>query len=288
MITIQDALEAYKKAIKVKFEQEKTKEYSSFLLVPSRAQLRKLCRERFKNNTNIDDLKCFELFLGFEFNAGNKNKFQASTDKFRPIENFLKGETDLVDKEGINMAAILVDFQPRPFNKFANLNPHDLTEEIKKTNVTTSKQNELVKKDDKPIIIKDDIITALKGNLKQKVGIGSLVVLGLFGAKSMFFKEKECMEWKEDHYELVDCKGEHVEFASVKIIKPYNEIEFSRKELKVCDTTKFFNGDKPLVWYSKKNNEVQFFNIDGENPENGAELRKVSLHIIDKYVGNCE
>lgn len=288
MITIQDALEAYKKAIRVKFEEEKTKEYSSFLLVPSRAQLRKLCRERFKNNTNCDDLKCFELFLGFEFNAGNKNKFQTSTDKFRPIENFLKGETDLVDKEGINMAAILVDFQPRPFNKFAKLNPDDLTEEIKKTNVTTSKQNELVKKDDKPIIIKDDLIGVGKSKFKQKIGIGSLVVLGFFGVKSMFFKEKGCMEWKEDHYELVDCQSEEVGFANTKIIKPYNEIEFSRKELKVCDTTKFFNGDKPLVWYSKKNNEVQFFNIDGENPENGAELRKVTQYIIDKYVEDCE
>lgn len=287
MTTLQDALEAYKKAIRVKFEEEKTKEYSSFLLVPSRAQLRKLCRERFKNNTNSDDLKCFELFLGFEFNTGNKNKFQASTDKFRPIENFLKGETDLVDKEGINMAAILVDFQPRPFNKFAKLNPNDLTDEVTEMNVTTSKQNELVKKDDKPII-KDDIIGVGKSNFKQKVGIGSLVVLGLFGAKSMFFKEKECMEWKEDHYELVDCQSEEVGFANTKIIKPYNEIEFSRKELKVCDTTKFFNGDKPLVWYSKKNNVLQFFNMDGVNPENGAEIKKVTPHIIERYVGECE
>jgi hypothetical protein len=288
MTTIQDALEAYKKAIRVKFEEEKTKEYSSFLLVPSRAQLRKLCRERFKNNTNSDDLKCFELFLGFEFNAGNKNKFQASTDKFRPIENFLKGETDLVDKEGINMAAILVDFQPRPFNKFAKLNSDDWVEDAKETNVTTNKPINLINKEDKPVFVKDDLVIVFKGNLKQKVGIGSLVVLGLFGAKSMFFKEKECMEWKEDHYELVDCKDEQVEFASAKIIKPYNEMEFSRKELTVCDTTKFFNGDKPLVWYSKKNNVIQFFNMDGENPENGAEIKKVSKHIINTYVTSCK
>jgi hypothetical protein len=288
MTTIQDALEAYKKAIRLKFEEEKTKEYSSFLLVPSRAQLRKLCVERFKNNTNIDDLKCFELFLGFEFNTGNKNKLQASTDKFRPIENFLKGETDLAEKVGINMAAILVDFQPRPFNKFAKLNSDDLTEEVKETNVATSKANELVTNDDKPVFIKNDLVVVSKGNLKKKVGIGSLVVLGLFGAKSMFFKEKACMEWKEDHYELVDCKDEQVGFANTKTIIPYNEIEFERRELNVCDTTTFFKGDKPIIWYSKKNNVIQFFNMDGENPENGAEIRKVTPYIIEKYVGGCE
>ena len=288
MTTTHDALEVYKKAIRVKFEQEKTKEYSSFLLVPSRAKLRQLCIERFKNNESSDDLKSFEIFFGFEFNSSSKNKLQAITDKFRPIENFLKGETDLADYEGINIAAILVDFQPRPFKKFAKLNSDDLVEEVESSNVAKSKMNELIKNDEKPVFVKNDTIVSSKGNLKQKVGIGSLVVLGLFGVKSMFLKDKECMEWKEDHYELVNCGSEEAGFANTKIIKHYNEVEFNRRELTVCDSTKFFNGDKPIIWYSKKNNEIQFFNMDGENPENGAELKKISQHIIDKYVEACD
>jgi hypothetical protein len=258
------------------------------LLVPSRAKLRQLCIERFKNNESNDDLKSFEIFFGFPFESGNKNKLQAATDRFRPIENFLKGESDLADIEGINMSAILLDFEPRPFKKFAKLNSDDFVEDVKEKNFDKNKSNDIIKKEEKPVFFKDEIIVASKSNLKKKVGISSLVVLGLFGAKSMFFKEKECMEWKEDHYELVDCQSEEVGFANTKIIKPYNEIEFSRKELTVCDTTKFFNGDKPLVWYSKKNNEVQFFNMDGENPENGAEIKKVTQYIVDKYVGDCE
>ncbi|MBC7525174.1 MAG: hypothetical protein H7239_12135 [Flavobacterium sp.] len=288
MTTTHDALEVYKKAIRVKFEEEKTKEYSSFLLVPSRAKLRQLCTERFKDNDNIDDLKSFAIFFGFEFEFGNKNKLQTATDKFRPIETFLKSETDLVDIEGINMAAVLVDFQPRPFKKFTKLNSDDLVEEVKSSNIGKSKMNELVQNKEKPVFVKNDTTISSKGNLKQKVGIGSLVVLVLFGVKSMFLKEKECMEWKEDHYELVDCESENLGFANTKIIKHYNEIEFNRRELMVCDSTKFFNGDKPIIWYSKKNNVLQFFNMDGENPENGAELKKVSRHIIDKYVGDCD
>jgi len=288
MTTKNDALEEYKKAIRLKFEEEKGKEYSSFLVVPSRAKLRQLCIERLKHNNSIDDLKSFEIFFSFQFESGNKNKLQAVTDKFRPIENFLKGETDLADIEGINMAAILVDFQPRPFKKFAKLTSNDLAEEVKETNVVTDKPNNVIKNHEEVVFVKNEAIVASKGNLTQRVGIGSLMVLGLFGVKSMFFKEKECMEWKEDHYELVDCKAEQVRFATTKIIIPYNEIEFERKELKVCDTTTFFNGDKPVVWYSKKNNTIQFFNMDGDNPENGAEVKKITKHIIEKYVETCK
>ena len=45
---------------------------------------------------------------------------------------------------------------------------------------------------------------------------------------------------------------------------------------------------QPIVWYSKKVNIVQFFNMDGENPENGDELKQITQHMMDKYVESCE
>lgn len=39
------------------------------------------------------------------------------------------------------------------------------------------------------------------------------------------------------------------------------------------------------VWYSKYNNEVEFFTDDGVDPDNGRELRKVTSLIIYKYAG---
>ncbi len=39
------------------------------------------------------------------------------------------------------------------------------------------------------------------------------------------------------------------------------------------------------TWYSKYNNEVEFFTDDGVDPENGRELRKTSSFIIYKYAG---
>lgn len=275
MDTKQNELEAYKMAIRKKFEVEKTLEYSSFLLFPSRAKLRQLCSERFKENPTANDLRSFKFFFEFDFEASNKNKLKAATDKFRPIETFFKGETDLMDIEGINMAAILVDFNPRPFQKFSKTNyvEHEISVEKKATSELPN--------------------TAILPNRTfQKTKRNTLLVaaslLGLFSvgytAKDYIFPKKECMEWKENHYELVDCLDEQLTLVNSRIIKPYNENEFRRKELIVSDTTHFFKGTKTLVWYSKKNNEVTFFNMDGENPENGAELRKVTPHIIEKYV----
>jgi hypothetical protein len=103
---VKNTLEDYKSAVKLKYEFEKIGSHSSFLLNPSGAKLRKLCGELFTNNTRTDDLKCFSTFFQFDFSLNCSNKLKEQTDKFRPIETFFKGETDLTDIEAVNIAAI--------------------------------------------------------------------------------------------------------------------------------------------------------------------------------------
>lgn len=291
-MTEQNKLEAYKKAIQSQFDTEKSKYYSNFLMSPSRANLRKLCSERMKDNKSEDDLKSFTLFLGFEFSLSNANKLKKQNDKFRPIETFFKRETDLSELEAVNMAAILVDFQPRPFRKFSELfNGEEIESEIDKVTdkIKSSKGESLGVTSSKD---KATLVFEPKNNLKKKLGYGVIGALGLFTVgyttKDLLFPEKQCMKWMEDHYELVDCIKETQDIGSYEIIKPYDKIEFERKELTVCDTTEFFVGDKAKVWYSKKNNVVQFFNMYGENPENKVSLKPITQHMIDNYVVPCK
>lgn len=283
-------LEEYKKAIRAKYEVEKSGVYSSFLLIPSRAQLRKLCVERFKENLNSDDLISFKLFFGFEFASDNLNKLKTQTDKFRPLETFLKGETELTDLEGLNIAAILVNFNPRPFNKF-NKSDFSVFEDNFKEDIKTTIPLQKEFKINSFSAAANTGMSSKKTNNKsnnKKAGIVALILTGLFSVgyttKNMFFKEKECMQWKENHYELVDCKSDNIILTNNCKPEPYNKDEFARKKLKVCDTTTFFKADKPIVWYCKKNNSVCFFNMDGKNPENGTELKQITQHMIDKYV----
>jgi len=111
-------LEEYKKAIKIKYEIEKEGEYFDYLYSPSRGKLRDLCWLIFENNPTKEDLNVFRNLFCLDFDHSKKNKFKEQKDKFRPIETFFKGETDPSNIDAINLAAIMVDFQPRPFKKF--------------------------------------------------------------------------------------------------------------------------------------------------------------------------
>jgi hypothetical protein len=123
-----NTLQQYKNAIRKKYETEKEGKYFDYLYQPSRGKLRDLCWLIFENNPTKDDLNVFSNLLGLDFDHSKKNKFKEKKDKFRPIETFLKGETDPSNIDAINMAAILVDFHPRPFKKFYEISK---TEEIK-------------------------------------------------------------------------------------------------------------------------------------------------------------
>jgi len=110
--------EDYKNAIRAKFEIEKKRDPSHLLASASQAKLRIWCWEIFSSNTNPDDLRTFRSFFDFEFDPSRSNNFRDHTDKFRPVGTFLKGETDPINPFLVELAAVLVDFQPRPFSKY--------------------------------------------------------------------------------------------------------------------------------------------------------------------------
>lgn len=126
-----NTLEKYKKAIRKKYEIQKEGKYFDYLYKPSRGKLRDLCWLIFENNPAKDDLNIFSNLLGLDFDHTKKNKFKEKKDKFRPIETFFKGETDPSNIDAINMAAILVDFQPRPFKKFYEISKTEEPKRIK-------------------------------------------------------------------------------------------------------------------------------------------------------------
>ena len=113
-----NTLKQYKKAIRAKYEIEKEGKYFDYLYKLSRGKLRDLCWLIFESNQSQNDLNVFRNLFSLDFDHTKKNKFKEKKDKFRPIETFLKGETDPSNIDAINLAAVMVDFQPRPFKKF--------------------------------------------------------------------------------------------------------------------------------------------------------------------------
>lgn len=301
-------LEDYKKAIRAKYEEEKNGMYSSFLFKPSRAQLRKLCWEVFKENNSKDDLNCFSYFFQFEFNLMVKNKLMTETDKFRPIEDFFIGKSDLSDLQAVEIAAILVNFQPRPLSNYSKkLNRGEVAAEMYQAEneaippaeeyVNEEHENKEYATED--LKQSDSISSAKKPNIISFVEVKSnntpskkwwiylLVIVGIggsvFAVKDSFFEEKECMEWREDHYERVDCSSGAQGIINVNTRIPIDEYQFKLRKIDDSTARKKFYHNSKSVWYDKSNNNVDFFNNPGFHPVNHKFLKQASRVIIENH-----
>lgn len=280
-----DSLDSYKKAIRAKFNMEQNGIYASFLLQPSRAKLRDLCVERLKNNNSIDDLTSFRLFSTFEFESFSQAKMNKITDKFRPIEDFYLGNSDLADLKALEIAAILVDYHPRPFIKFSRKN-----DGLADAGVLEKNENNLEIKEEKPIknYVNSNIEDSSKpiSNLKKRIGIGILASIGLIGTtyttKELFFSKPSCMQWQHNHYESVSCDTKSM-VSLVRTI-PFDEHVATLEKITVSDTTTFFIGNKSKYFYCKINDEIEVFNQAGEHPITGQHLKPLTKHMIKKYI----
>jgi hypothetical protein len=322
-----NTFEDYKKAIKNKYEVEKGSEYFVYLNNPTRAKLRNLCWELFQQqNRNQDDLNVFSSLLGLPFDINRRNKFDEQIDKFRPIENYFKGETDPANVDAVNMAAILVDFKARPFNKFriqslyqdetqnddANIpeieNPEKETIDgaliLEKFLAEKEKEKGIEKGNDEKketgkvieaIQAKPNSFFAVKKKGFPQIEIKkkhTLIVASLFlfiGFVVIFFvfPNKECMQWSGDHYELVDCDLKIESTGDFTNIEILDPTLVNLKKIKICDTTTCFDKNgTAIIWYAKTANGIDFFNAHGRHPENNNSLRPVTHYILNKYVKN--
>lgn len=286
----------YLKAIKAHVEVAKKGKLSRFLQMTTTVSLKNYCFYLVEEGLNSSDEFTLRYFFQLKKDEDLKNGIQRfDVDRLRPIKKFLDGKTATPSPDNLEFIALLIDFKPRPYNSF---HKKEGISDVEEDNVEESNSRIVVGKsqirnNDSGVEIinrKEAIVEKGKG-IKNKVILGVLASLSLLGVQQTFFKKDECMKWVEDHYVIVDCLDKIQGIGSYEVVKPYEEREFKRKELTVCDTTDFFvngNSKKPKVWYSKKNNVVQFFNMDGENPENDVHLKPITPHMIDKYVKSCK
>lgn len=326
----------YKEAIKAKFEKEKVGEFHAYLDNPSPANLRNLCLLKFDSGLNKIDKEIFKIYFSVNENEDLRSTiFNFTVSKFKAIQTFLnESEKDKSTSIlNLNLLAVLVDFEPRPFNKFSK--PRSINAELSEENdskekgefvsskydLPDSENNDVVDKhandnpqqpetnnkeeEEKPaptpifLVVdnshaaetKPSISEGVKPkpkNWKKIAGIGFAGAALIALSYKIFVPNKECMKWCEDHYELVDCISDKKGFASYDIIKPYDEIEFQRKKLKVCDTTCFFKNNKSVVWYNKHKGEIHCYNMDGRDPVTDKELDQITDYMVNKYFAKNE
>lgn len=279
----------YKQAIKEQYKVTREQEVSGILADPSPAQMRNLCGIIYDRGLTRADDSIFRLF--FEVKEGEELKKainRCNIDRFKPIISFLKGTKDPNDKVRIELAAIIVNFENRPYRLFSKTEEccviHEEDVDNKPSEQTKVPITEGKDTSEEPPQLG---IEKSRGTNKWKaIFLIAIATVSGFALSKTVFKEKECMQWQNDHFERVDCETATPSFSSAIQTVPLNEKLIDFRKVEVHDTTTFFVNGKPIYWYSKVNNQPEFFNSvgNGIHPETGKALKPVSDYIIKKYV----
>ena len=118
---------------------------------------------------------------------------------------------------------------------------------------------------------------------KNGMGIGALILI-LFAGFSYGgngVKENQCMYWDGDEYKLTSCDDKNPKHQ----LLPADTVKLKYfKKITRPDTLTVENG-LGNSWYTKYDNAVEFFTMDGINPDNGKSLRDATRYMITKYAG---
>jgi len=118
-ITRENIEKNYREAIIKKYRREKVDgKYSHYLDNPSQALLRDLCWEIFSLSPKENDLVVYRNFFRFDFNSKDENTSITYTNKFKKVGAFFREDKVPAKITTVELAAILVDYEPRPFKKF--------------------------------------------------------------------------------------------------------------------------------------------------------------------------
>ncbi len=114
----------YRNEILEKYKREKGGEMISYLLEPTRKQIKEACIWLLNRRNEKYDDSILNRF--FKFKEG-ENKLYAiervKGDKFKPIVNFLNGETKSTTPANLELISWLIDFKPRPLSIYLKADP---------------------------------------------------------------------------------------------------------------------------------------------------------------------
>lgn len=265
--------------------------HESELENPRPAALRNYCLTVWNSRPLPKDRE----MLGQFFSAGTTDEEiersirQFDTDKFKPIINYLKGETKNTKEKNIKLLAWLIDFEPRPYaawrqqiiNETAGTGQTD--EPVSPAAEAPVEWAEQVLDDGEtvgPAFEKSQVRTAIGKRIGWGLGMAAIASVILFFALAP--DAKQCMYWHEDRYVATHCAADESD-GTLRIALNHEQLSNFRKITR-ADTLTLADVNK--VWYSKINNVVEFFIAPGFHPVHRDRALKIaSKHIIEQHAG---
>ncbi len=270
-------------AVKEKYELEKNGIYGGFLIEPTSALLRDLCLLVFDKGLKKKDEEVFANFFKPKEEKGLRKAIEnVDVEKLRTVCNFLKGVSKKTNLPVLNLIAVIVDYEMRPFSKFITLENKDAAITDKTNSTKNEVDLDVENKNKQPKKIENTTNHPIRNIGIGIIGLLSFLTIG-YSVKDVLLPKKQCMQWTKDHYEKVSCDSKIITLATLNTIKAIDSSELNLKKITVCDTTIFFEYDKPIVWYHKFNNEIECFNADGKHPVTGRDLKPITPYMVKTH-----
>lgn len=273
--------------------------------------LRDLLIKRCNENVNARDIDVLKL----HFNLKGKNKEivdkigNIPAGKFRQIPPFLKNETPKPSVKTVEISAILVDYNPRPFGAYKyEKNKKSLSEKVDEPLVTEVENiNQVLKEQD--VLIDDTLkktkdatlnkniteavsdkfaLNTLNATLKKKVVLSLIGVglLAIFCYSIYAYFTKKCYAWINDHYEVFDCNAEFLDQKGVTFIKNIEKVNIATfRRILPNSKTNFYNKqNQPTIWYANNSSgNPEFFTAKGKHPVTNETLKPVPKTLVATY-----
>jgi len=283
-------------AQKVLDEYKKQKDKGALSLAlrnPTPAGLRDECDRIYTEKGMPVQASALRLFFGpLDHEHNYRHRIQSfDIDKFKPLSNFLTGKTNKTNTRNIALLEWLMSIERDEF-----FNPTTLPPPIGSVSKPEGEiKNPLPDPPNQP----GNFFVWFKVRWKfTKPAFITICVAVLFAAGFGIYRyqmpgktrqyakfntllsSKQCMYWNHDHYEAISCSVDLKDTLSVALDP--DKVEKFKKIMKPDTLTRYAIG---RLWYSKINNEVEFFTAPGHHPKHiERTLKPVTYTIIKNYV----
>jgi hypothetical protein len=301
-------INTYSEAIRNKYLKDiKSGAARSELYALTPANIRRLCLSLLDEGLSSSD----ESRLGKFFEENDLRNLRSvvkkvDLGKLKPIRNYLRGDSErLLLDDAVELLAVLVDFQPRPYRNYLKKERNDTGLNVSKDNAVneenirddyeTTDAGEViteVKEHDEKVIVKPKrkgmfhwVSTATAPGRWRIVGVG-IVIIAVVILSTRYFVERKTrwMVWDEDHYVEVKFDLQKYDAHQLKIYKQ-ERIDHFKKISVDCSTVFFNSSGAAQIWYGKNTTKtLEFFSAYGLHPETGKTLKPITQYMIDKYV----
>lgn len=214
------------------------------------------------NNDKKSKNGCADFFiiniLEERYNKLNLISKRGLIDYFDKYVNQKKNNSGEPSSELKDLIALYLDYDN--FLDFEN--KHNNKGVVKLNNNTTNKK----------LIIK-------KSKILVPIIITSLIISGAYFYEN--FPPKNCIIWKIDHYEKVNCNNK------VQNIYLNNVAVDYFKKVNITSEIIFFSDNHAIIWYGKsRTGKMEYFNSRGVHPVTRKELKPITSYIINQYILN--